>query len=98
MRCYTYLKENNADSLTLQEREVPRPGPGQVLVRMKAASLNYRDTIIVWGRYPNAEIRRTGPWITTAPAWWPKSDRASRASPVATASPAASSRPGSAAR
>ncbi|MDL2337998.1 MAG: NAD(P)-dependent alcohol dehydrogenase [Pseudomonadota bacterium] len=52
MRCYTYLKENNADSLTLQERETPRPGPGQVLVRMKAASLNYRDLIIVWGRYP----------------------------------------------
>lgn len=52
MRAYTYLKELVADSLTMQEREVPRPGPGQVLVRMKAASLNYRDLLIITGRYP----------------------------------------------
>lgn len=52
MRCYTYLEEQNADSLTLQERDVPRPGPGQVLVRLKAAALNYRDLLIITGRYP----------------------------------------------
>ena len=52
MRSYAYLKELDADSLTLQESDVPRPGPGQVLVRMKAASLNYRDLLIITGRYP----------------------------------------------
>ena len=36
MRYYSYLEEKIADSLTMQERDVPRPGPGQVLVRLKA--------------------------------------------------------------
>ncbi len=52
MRSYAYLKELDADSLTLRESDTPRPGPGQVLVRMKAASLNYRDLLIITGRYP----------------------------------------------
>jgi NADPH:quinone reductase-like Zn-dependent oxidoreductase len=39
------------DALTLSERPDPRPGPGQVLVRIKAASLNYRDLLIVTGAY-----------------------------------------------
>lgn len=39
------------DNLALVERPDPRPGPGQVLVRMRAASLNYRDLLTVQGRY-----------------------------------------------
>ena len=31
--------------------EVPQPGPGQVLLHMRAASLNYRDLMMVQGRY-----------------------------------------------
>ena len=34
------------DNLTLTERPDPVPGPGQVLLRMKAASLNYRDLLV----------------------------------------------------
>lgn len=52
MRIQSYLETENIDSLTISERDVPRPGPGQVLVRMRAASLNYRDLLIVTGRYP----------------------------------------------
>jgi NADPH:quinone reductase-like Zn-dependent oxidoreductase len=33
------------------ERPEPVPGPNQVLVRMRAASLNYRDTLIIRGGY-----------------------------------------------
>ena len=33
------------------ERPDPKPGPGQVLVRLRAASLNYRDQIMVKGGY-----------------------------------------------
>ena len=33
------------------ERERPSPGAGQVLVRMRAASLNFRDLAIVAGKY-----------------------------------------------
>lgn len=38
-------------NLALREAETPAPGPGQVLVRMAAASLNYRDLLIVDGSY-----------------------------------------------
>lgn len=34
------------DNLTLTERPDPEPGSGQVLLRMKAASLNYRDLVV----------------------------------------------------
>jgi NADPH:quinone reductase-like Zn-dependent oxidoreductase len=39
------------DALTVSERPQPQPGPGQVLVRMKAWSLNYRDLLVVKGQY-----------------------------------------------
>ncbi len=39
------------DGLDVVEVEKPMPGPGQVLVRMRAASLNYRDLMTVKGTY-----------------------------------------------
>lgn len=39
------------DALRCVEREAPSAGPGQVVVRMKAASLNYRDLLVVRGQY-----------------------------------------------
>ena len=39
------------DNLALVERDTPRPGPFEVLVRMTAASLNYRDYMVVKGVY-----------------------------------------------
>lgn len=39
------------EGLVATERERPEPGPGQVLVRMHAASLNFRDLAIVRGKY-----------------------------------------------
>jgi NADPH:quinone reductase-like Zn-dependent oxidoreductase len=44
------------DSLVLTERPQPQPGPGQVLVKMRAASLNYRDLMMVQGIY-NPKLR-----------------------------------------
>jgi len=40
------------DGLTLGEEAAAPPGPGQVRVRVRAASLNYRDLMIVNGNYP----------------------------------------------
>ena len=37
------------DSLKLVKRPEPRPGPGQVLLKMKAFSINYRDLLVVDG-------------------------------------------------
>jgi NADPH:quinone reductase-like Zn-dependent oxidoreductase len=39
------------DHLALVERPEPRPGHGQALVRVRAAALNYRDLLMVDGRY-----------------------------------------------
>ena len=39
------------DNLALAERPDPRPGHGEVLVRVRAASLNYRDLLTVRGQY-----------------------------------------------
>src|ERR1700733_941609 len=39
------------EHLIREERPEPLPGPGEVLVRIKAASLNYRDLMVVTGRY-----------------------------------------------
>jgi NADPH:quinone reductase-like Zn-dependent oxidoreductase len=51
MRLHRLPKAGNIDNLTLAEAEVPKPGRGQVLVRMRAASLNYRDLAIIRGQY-----------------------------------------------
>ena len=39
------------DSLEFVERPTPQPGPGQVLVKIRAVSLNYRDLLVVKGTY-----------------------------------------------
>jgi NADPH:quinone reductase-like Zn-dependent oxidoreductase len=39
------------DHLTLTERPEPRPGFGQVRVRVRASSLNYRDLMMIRGEY-----------------------------------------------
>ncbi len=39
------------DNLSLVERPDPRPGPGEILVRLRAASLNFRDLLTVEGKY-----------------------------------------------
>ena len=44
------------DGLRIGERPKPNPGPGQVLVRLRAASLNYRDLSIATGAYYNGPV------------------------------------------
>lgn len=44
------------ENLQVIDRPEPRPGPGQVLVKMKAWSLNYRDLLVVKGLY-NPKLR-----------------------------------------
>ena len=48
MFTYTTLGDGVA-ALRREERPVPAPGPSQLLVRMRAATLNYRDLLVVNG-------------------------------------------------
>jgi NADPH:quinone reductase-like Zn-dependent oxidoreductase len=45
------LRDYGIEHLALAERPDPRPGPGQVVVRVRAVSLNFRDTLIAKGLY-----------------------------------------------
>lgn len=56
MKCFE-VQEFGIDKLALVDREMPRPGPGEVLVRLTAASLNYRDYMVVQGAY-NPKLKR----------------------------------------
>jgi NADPH:quinone reductase-like Zn-dependent oxidoreductase len=51
MRAYELKPVQSLDSLTLTERADPRPGPGQVLLDMRAWSLNFRDLSVARGAY-----------------------------------------------
>ncbi len=51
MKAYELQGKFGIDSLALVERPEPRPGPGQVLLKMRAWSLNYRDLMVVKGTY-----------------------------------------------
>jgi len=51
------IQEFGIDKIALVDREKPVPGPGQALVRMLAASLNYRDYMMVLGTY-NPRLKR----------------------------------------
>jgi NADPH:quinone reductase-like Zn-dependent oxidoreductase len=51
------IQEFGIDKLALVDGETPRPGAGEVLVRLTAASLNYRDYMVVQGVY-NPKLKR----------------------------------------
>jgi NADPH:quinone reductase-like Zn-dependent oxidoreductase len=50
MKAYE-VQQFGIENLAQVERETPEPGPKQVLVKLKAASLNYRDLMVVTGTY-----------------------------------------------
>ena len=51
MKVFEIQGEFGLDNLRPAERPDPTPGPGEVLLRMGAASLNYRDIMTVGGTY-----------------------------------------------
>lgn len=50
MKAYE-IQQFGIDNLTLVEREIPQPKSNEVLVKFHAFSLNYRDLMLVDGRY-----------------------------------------------
>jgi len=51
MKCIELQNGSGFEALKPTERATPKPGPGQVLVRVRAASFNYRDVMIAGGGY-----------------------------------------------
>ncbi len=51
MKVYEIRSPGTTDALVLAEREAPVPGPGQVVVAVRAASINFRDHMILQGHY-----------------------------------------------
>ena len=50
MKAYE-VRQFGIDELTLADRPIPEPKAGEVQVRLRAASLNYRDVMVVSGTY-----------------------------------------------
>ncbi len=51
MNLWQIQNQFGLESLTKATRPDPAPGPGEVLVRIKAVSLNYRDLMVARGHY-----------------------------------------------
>lgn len=51
------LKPDSLDKIEIQDRQDPVPGPGELLVRIRASSLNYHDFAVVSGIAPAADGR-----------------------------------------
>ena len=77
MRAYEIVSDGGVDALALNQRPSPEPGVGEILVRIQASSINYRDlsTIedplprgISFPRIPNSdgagEVIGVGPGVT----------------------------------
>ncbi len=77
MRAYEIISNDGIDALALSPRARAEPGPGQVLVRMRASSINYRDLLTVeapaernipYPRIPNSDgagdVLDVGPGVT----------------------------------
>lgn len=43
MKVYQIVSDGGIDALALNEIDVPKPGPNEVLIQIKASSINYRD-------------------------------------------------------
>lgn len=50
MKAWQVARDWSIEGMDLVDLPDPTPGPGQVAVRMRAASLNYRDLLIVQGK------------------------------------------------
>ena len=57
MRLVRLRAPGGLDNLKLVEEDHPKPWPGELLVRIRAASLNFHDDLVVHGKIPCADGR-----------------------------------------
>src|SRR5882672_642326 len=56
MRAVVLNALGDPEVLTIEERPDPRPGPGEAVVRLRAAALNHRDVWIRRGQYGGIKL------------------------------------------
>lgn len=56
MLAYQIDDYGSVEGLSLRECPTPEPGNGEVLIRLHAASLNYRDLIVLNNAYPGMQL------------------------------------------
>src|SRR5881394_392391 len=56
MRALEVSAPGGIERVNVVERARPAPGAGEVLIRLRAASLNYRDLLMVEGRYARRDF------------------------------------------
>jgi NADPH:quinone reductase-like Zn-dependent oxidoreductase len=49
MEAYRIDRFGSVDGIVLESSENPRPGPKEILMRVRASSLNYRDLMVLKG-------------------------------------------------
>ena len=59
MKALYLEKADGPDSVTVADVEMPAPGPGEVRVALKAASVNHRELFITHGQYPGMVVPTT---------------------------------------
>ena len=55
MRVYEIIEGENVDAIALRDRSEPSAGHGQVVIDVKACSLNFRDLNVIRGGYGGAD-------------------------------------------
>ncbi|MFC4532539.1 quinone oxidoreductase family protein [Sphaerisporangium dianthi] len=65
MRRIRYHRHGGPEVLTMEEAEVPAPGPGQVLIRAEAIGANFVDTVFRRGTAGGSAFRRPLPGLLT---------------------------------
>ena len=75
MKALLCTQFGSLDDLTVADVPAPVAGPGQVLIDVKAASVNYPDALMVQGKYqvrPPCRSRRAA----SCRASWARSEKA----------------------
>ncbi|WP_173204525.1 hypothetical protein [Sphingopyxis sp. BSNA05] len=85
MKVWEIGARTGIDGLRMAEREEPAAGAGELLVKVTASGLNYRDLMVLAGDYGSDLPKIVFP-CPTASAWSKRSAKASPVSPSATGS------------
>ncbi|HEX8643816.1 MAG TPA: NADPH:quinone oxidoreductase family protein [Allosphingosinicella sp.] len=84
MKALLSVESGGPETLRLTEVEDPQPGPGQLLVRVRACAINYPDVLIIEDKYqfkpprpfaPGGEIAGTVEAVGEGASGWREGDR-----------------------